>query len=271
MSELIVLDAPSGGQIGYRTLGTGGDWLVLIHGWCGSADHWNLVAPQLEHGHRLLVVSHPGFGGMAPPPREGRKIEAMGRAVAKVLDHLDIWKATLIGHSMGGPIAVETTIATPERVCGFIGLDTLSDRGYYGRVADEEIARRRRHFAADYGANMRMMVDAIVCPTTTDEMRAQLTRGMLASAPADFALDINEDLFAWNAEERWPLVACPKMLLNSPLVARLADPESMPCFAATEIAAYDSGHFPMIEAPAMIVEKIRNCLAQLASAGNSTH
>jgi pimeloyl-ACP methyl ester carboxylesterase len=264
MSELVVLDAPSGGQIGYRTFGTEGGWLVLIHGWCGSADHWDLIAPQLAHAHRLLVVSHPGFGGMAPPPRAGRTIEAIGSAVAKVLDHLDIRTATLVGHSMGGPIAVETAIATPERVCGLLGLDTLSDRGYYGRVPDEEIARRRRHFAADYGANMRTMVDAIVHPTTTDEMRAKLSRGMLAAASADFALDINEALFAWSAEERWPLVACSKMLLNSPHVAKLADPEPMPCFVATEIDTYDSGHFPMIEAPAMIVEKIKSCLARLA-------
>jgi pimeloyl-ACP methyl ester carboxylesterase len=271
MTELIALDAPAGGQIGYRTVGADGDWLVLIHGWCGSADHWDLVAPELSKAHRLLVVSHPGFGGMAAPAHKARTINAMGLAVVKVLAHLDIREATLIGHSMGGPIAVEAAIASPERVGGLLGLDTLSDRGYYGRVPNEEIARRRWHFASDYRANMRMMVDAIVDPTTNEDMRAQLTHGMLAAAPADVALDINEDLFAWNAEERWPLVGCPKMLLNSPHVARLADPQPMPCFAATEIATYGSGHFPMIEAPGMIVEKIENCLAHLASARNSTH
>lgn len=269
MSELTALDAPFGGQIGYRTFGIKGDWLVLIHGWCGSADHWGLIAPDLSRDFRLLAVSHPGFGGMAAPPPAGRTIRAMGTAVARVIAHLDIAGAILVGHSMGGPIATETAIAVPARVAGLIGLDTLSDRGYYGRVPDEEIRRRHDDFAKDYSVNMRRMVDDIVHPMTGEAMRRSITDGMLAAAPASFALDVKDSLFAWDAEERWPLVMCPKLLLNSPHVARLADPEPMPCFAATKIVSYESGHFPMIEAPAVIVEKIRSCVDSLVYS-NST-
>lgn len=262
-NDLIALDAPSGGQIGYRTFGSEGDWLVLIHGWCGSADHWNLIAPELSSDFRLLAVSHPGFGGMAAPGKAGQAVKAMGATVAHLLHHLNITGAILIGHSMGGPISTEVAIAAPDRVAGVIGLDTLSDRDYYGRVPDAEIRRRHDDFAVGYAANMRAMVNNIVHPTTDDALRQVITDEMIASAPAQFALDIKDDLFEWNAEERWPLVACPKMLLNSPWVARLAHPDPMPCFAETEIATYDSGHFPMIEAPAMIVEKLKTSLERL--------
>jgi len=263
MDALFPLDAPFGGQIGYRTLGDTGRWLVLIHGWCGSAEHWDIVGPELAHDFRVLVVSHPGFGGMAPPPPGGQTIIAMGAAVARVLGHLDISGAILIGHSMGGPIATETAIAAPERIAAVLGLDTLSDRGYYGRVPDEEIRRRHDDFLVDYPVRMREMVDMIVHPTSSEAMRARITDGMVAAAPPEFALDVKDDLFAWNAEDRWPLVACPKMLLNSPHVAHLAHPDPMTCFAATPVATYDSGHFPMVEAPSMIVDKIRGCVANL--------
>jgi pimeloyl-ACP methyl ester carboxylesterase len=263
-AALTKLDAPFGGQIGYRVKGTAGSWLVLVHGWCGSAGHWDIIAPQLACDHRVLVVSHPGFGGMAEPPSSGQTIAAMGAAVAHVLAHLDISGAVLIGHSMGGPISTETAITAPERVAGVLGLDTLSDRDYYGRVPDEEIRRRHDDFAVDYPGVMRRMVDDIVHPTTSEAMRARLTGGMLAASLPDFALDIKDDLFLWDAQERWPLVTCPGMLLNSPHVARLAHPQPMPCFAATPIVTYDSGHFPMIEAPAMIVEKLLTCVAMLA-------
>ncbi|CDN51390.1 alpha/beta fold hydrolase [Neorhizobium galegae] len=263
MNNLHLLDAPFGGQVGYRTLGTAGDWLVLIHGWCGSAGHWDIIGPELARDFRVLVLSHPGFGGTAPPPASGQTITAMGAAVALVLGHLDISGAILVGHSMGGPISTETAITAPQRVAAVIGLDTLSDRDYYGRVPDEEIRRRHEEFQMDYPARMRAMVDMIVHPTTAEAVRAQINDGMLAAAPGDFALDIKDDLFAWNAEDRWPLVTCPKMLLNSPYVARLAHPDPMPCFAATPIATYDSGHFPMVEAPSMIVDKIRSCIASL--------
>ncbi|HEY0122460.1 MAG TPA: alpha/beta hydrolase [Rhizobium sp.] len=266
--SLTRLDAPFGGQIGYRIEGNAGSWLVLVHGWCGSANHWDLIAPKLARDHQILIVSHPGFGGMAEPPATGQTIRAMGAAVAHILDHLDIKGSILIGHSMGGPISTEIAIAAPNRVAGLIGLDTLSDRDYYGRVPDEEIRTRHDDFAPDYHGNMRRMVDNIVHPTTSPAMRALLTEGMIAAARPDFALDVKDDLFLWNAEDRWPLVKCPKILLNSPHVARLAHPDPMPCFAETSIETYESGHFPMIEAPALIVEKLRTCIAKLASARN---
>lgn len=262
-APLATLDAPMGGQIGYRIFGTGGDWLVLIHGWCGNADHWTAIAPELASEHRILAVSHPGFGGMAAPPQNGHTIQGMGAAVKHVLAHLDIDDAILIGHSMGGPIMTEVAILAPKRIKALIGLDTLTDRDYYGRIPDDEITRRHDDFAADYAGRMRVMIDNIVHPSTTEAMRQTISDGMVASAPADFALDVKDDLFAWNAEERWPLVTCPALMLNSTWVARLASPDTMPCFSETEIIEYDSGHFPMLEAPAMIVEKLRTCIDRL--------
>lgn len=260
---LATLDAPMGGQIGYRIFGTQGSWLVLIHGWCGSAEHWNDIAPDLARDHRVLAVSHPGFGGMAPPPPSGQTVEAMGAAVAGLLTQLDITGAILIGHSMGGPIMTEVQIAAPSRIAGLLGLDTLTDRDYYGRLPDEEIHRRHADFKLDYAGRMRAMVDNIVHPSTGEAIRQSITDDMIAAAPADFALDIKDDLFAWDAEERWPLVKSPAIMLNSPWVARLAHPQPMPCFDDVEIVEYESGHFPMVEAPAMIVEKIRTCIAKL--------
>lgn len=263
LAPLSTLDAPMGGQIGYRVFGSEGDWLVLIHGWCGNAEHWNGIAPELGRDHRVLAVSHPGFGGMLPPPPAGQTVRAMGAAIAHLLAHLGIEAATLIGHSMGGPIMTEVAIIAPERVRALIGLDTLTDRDYYGRVPDDELVRRHEEFAADYAGRMRAMIDAIVHPSTDEAMRQSITHSMIASAPAAFALDVKDDLFAWDAEERWPLVACPAVMLNSAWVAQLADPTPMDCFSSTDVVEYDSGHFPMIEAPVMIVEKLRTCLATL--------
>ena len=270
MTGLARLPAPSGGEVGYRVYGSQGEWIALVHGWCGSAGHWDEIGPMLARDHRVLVMSHPGFGGMAPPPASGQTIRAMGAAVAHILDHLDISGITLIGHSMGGPISTEVAIAAPQRVKAVIGLDTLSDRDYYGRVPDAEIEKRHSDFLTDYPKRMREMVDIIVHPSTDEPMRVAITEGMLAAAPANFALDVKDDLFLWDAEERWPLISCPGMLLNSPYVARLAHSVAMPCFAKTPVETYDSGHFPMIEAPQMIVDKIMLCLDHLSREGGTS-
>lgn len=262
LPPLQTLDAPSGGLIGYRMLGSG-RWLVLVHGWCGNADIWNPVLPSLARDFRILVVTLPGFGGMAAPPRSGRTIGAMGAAVAHVLACLSIDDAVLVGHSMGGPIMTEVAIAAPDRVRALLGLDTLTDRDYYDRVPNEEIARRHADFAADYAGRMRAMIDDITHPRTPETIRTAITHDMVTSAPMKYALDVRDRLFEWDAEKRWPLVHCPALMLNSAWVARLAPPEQMDCFAATTVVSYDCGHFPMAESPAMIVEKLKSCIGRL--------
>lgn len=255
---LEALDAPFGGRLGYRVVGTAGSWAVLIHGWCGSAGIWDEIVPPLAETGRVLVVSLPGFGGMAPPLSGSGTIRAMGAAVARVLDHLGVSGATLVGHSMGGPVATEVAIASPSRIGAVLGLDTLSDRTYYGHVPDQEIRRRHDEFLADYPGRMRSMVDDIVHPTTGEALRRSITDAMLTAAPPSFALEVRNDLFAWDVEQRWPLVTCPAALLNSPLVARLAEAEPIPCLATTPVDTYESGHFPMLEAPGLLNEKLRS-------------
>lgn len=268
IAPLASLPAPMGGRIGYRVTGAHRPWLVLIHGWCGSADQWTPIVPDLCRDWRVLTLSLPGFGGMSPPPPAGMTMAAMGAAVAALLDGLAIEDALLVGHSMGGPIMTETAICAPDRVKALLGLDTLTDRGYYGRVAPAEIKRRRQLFESDYPGRMRIMIDDIAHPSTGEATRRAIVDGMLASAPRDYALDVKERLFAWDAQERWPLVRHPALLLNSSWVARLADPRPMDCFRETEVVEYDSGHFPMMESPGMIVEKLRPCLDRLVYASS---
>ncbi len=181
------LPAPRGGEVAYRTFGTDGPWLILIHGWCGSAAHWDRIAPALSADRRILAMSHPGFGGTAAPPKAGRTIDAMAEAVIAVLDDAGARSALLLGHSMGGPIATEAAILLGPRAEGLIGLDTLSDRGYYGRQTAEEIARRRRLFEADFAGVMRRMVDDIARPSTPETLRAAIAEQM-SRVPAGFAL-----------------------------------------------------------------------------------
>ena len=263
MTPLETLEAPFGGRIGYRVVGTAGRWTVLIHGWCGSAAVWDDIVPALAEDGRVLAVSLPGFGGMAPPPSGAETIGAMGAAVAHALDHLDVSGATLVGHSLGGPVATEVAIASPSRTGAVLGLDTLSDRTYYGRVPDHEIRRRCDDFLVDYPGRMRSMVDAIVHPTTRAALRRSITDAMLAAASPFFALHVRNDLLAWDVEQRWPLVTCAAILLNSPLLTRLAEADPIPCLATTPVDTYDSGHFPMLEAPNLLNEKMRSCRRQL--------
>lgn len=91
-----------------------GDPIVLIHGLSGSGRWWQRNLPALSERHRVYVLDLAGSG-------QGWRQRALGvRAAADLiaawLDHLDLRRVTLIGHSLGGHIATHVAARRPERV-----------------------------------------------------------------------------------------------------------------------------------------------------------
>jgi pimeloyl-ACP methyl ester carboxylesterase len=90
------IDGPAGAPV-----------LVLLHGLCESMRAWDLAAPLLTGGHRVMRVDLFGFGD-SPQPSLGFTIEEQARGVAELLgtQTQGISDAMLVGHSMGGSVAV---------------------------------------------------------------------------------------------------------------------------------------------------------------------
>ena len=79
--------------------------LVFLHYFGGSALSWQWVTEKLLPAYHCVVPDLPGFGGATP--LESPSIEAMARWVIEHIKKQGIHTYTLIGHSMGGKIAVQ--------------------------------------------------------------------------------------------------------------------------------------------------------------------
>ncbi len=105
-----------------------GIWAVNLHGYfAGGRAYWresSLLASTF--GWSLLNPSLPGFGGTTPLPKDDLSIQAMAREVAGLLDHLEIDRALLIGHSMGGAVAVKFAHDFPDRTLGVLYRDGIA-------------------------------------------------------------------------------------------------------------------------------------------------
>jgi len=95
--------------------------LILLHGLAGSARWWARNIPALSRSFRVVALDLPGFGASA---RGGRLIldEAAGE-VAAAMDRLEIARASVIGHSMGGLIAAGLAADHPARVDRLVLVD----------------------------------------------------------------------------------------------------------------------------------------------------
>lgn len=95
--------------------------LVLIHGLFGSIGNLGMLARGLQADASViqLDVRNHGHSGHAAE----MSFEAMAQDIIQTLDHIGVQEFAVIGHSMGGKIAMQLTAIAPERVQDLVVLD----------------------------------------------------------------------------------------------------------------------------------------------------
>jgi pimeloyl-ACP methyl ester carboxylesterase len=102
-----------GHRVTYRTAGRG-PVLVLLHGITGSSQTWEHVAPLLSARFTLIAPDLLGHGQSATP-RGDYSLGAHASGVRDLLTALGHERVTVIGHSLGGGIAMQFAYQFPER------------------------------------------------------------------------------------------------------------------------------------------------------------
>lgn len=118
--------------IAYRHFPGYGPTVVLVHGLGSSADEWDLVIPKLRAtGHGIVALDLPGHGHSGRG-RGDYSLGAVASVVRDLMDHLHLDRAILVGHSLGGGIALQFTYQFRERVSGLVLISS-------GGLGDEAI------------------------------------------------------------------------------------------------------------------------------------
>ena len=111
-------------ELCYRTIGTGPENLILIHGLAANMGFWNpLLVIALSRKFRVTLLDLRGHGYSSMPPTGYRAID-MRDDVLSLMDHLDIEKAHLAGHSFGGTVALHCALTDPDRVTSIALIDS---------------------------------------------------------------------------------------------------------------------------------------------------
>lgn len=102
-------------RLRYRVIGTG-DPVVLLHGYSRNLADWYGLADSLAGKYQVIALDERGFGQssrFADPARYG---DAMVDDVVRLLDHLALRQAHVVGHSMGAVVAANLALRHPTRV-----------------------------------------------------------------------------------------------------------------------------------------------------------
>src|SRR5581483_5933585 len=139
--ETIVVD---GGALAYAENGSG-KAVVLIHGFLLDHTTWDSVTPRLASRARVLRPDLRGLGRSSVTPGP-YLIELLAADIAALLDAKDIATATIVGHSLGGYVALAFYRMYRERVdaLGLVGSRFVSDSDEQARVRFELADRAER-------------------------------------------------------------------------------------------------------------------------------
>ena len=249
--------------IAYAVYGRASDpAVVFVHGWSCDSRYWHNQIPYFSKKYRVITIDLAGHGNSG----FGRTVyatEAFGQDVAAVLRKLDVKKAVLVGHSMGGEIILYAAKIAPERVIGLVGVDTLED---LGMVYPDEVKNSiYEPIAADFVPEVQKFVRTMF-PANADKALVEAVARDMSSAPQDVALSSMKEYFKVSDPELIKGLSVPLKSVNADLWPTNVDGNKK-LLPSYEMALMKGrGHFIMLEAPnefnALLERMVKRILAE---------
>ena len=253
--------------------------LILLHGAYASVHAWESWVDELGDKFRLISFDLPGYGLTGAIPGGDYSRANMSRTLDQIMRLMKLERAVIVGHSMGGGVALQYALDHPEKIRGLILIASSGMR----RTADEEVPST--FGLADISwlqpilryVTPRFMIasalrDSVADPDNfvTDE---QVTRyweliRMTGSREAMLQRQNSRDTVA-PLESRLIEITIPALLIwgAQDKVVPLAHGARMnsAIFNSRLIAYPDIGHLPMEEAPARTAAEARAFVDALAA------
>ncbi len=103
--------------------------LLMIHGLAGQLGHFSYrLVDELARTHRVIAIDRPGSGYSSWRSETDPTLEAQAEVVAAVIERLALGPVVLVGHSLGGAVALATALCHRDRVTGLALLAPLTQR-----------------------------------------------------------------------------------------------------------------------------------------------
>jgi pimeloyl-ACP methyl ester carboxylesterase len=103
-----------------------GPALIIIHGLFGSSDNWRSMAKYFARTHRVITIDLRNHG--RSPHNDSQRFDEMADDLLQLMDLLNITSASLLGHSLGGKVAMQFAASYPNRVEQLIVVDITTKR-----------------------------------------------------------------------------------------------------------------------------------------------
>ncbi|MFJ9659304.1 alpha/beta fold hydrolase [Streptomyces griseoflavus] len=263
-----------GVRLAYRDQGEGPP-VIFIHGTPSHTYEWRDVLPHIEaDGFRAVAYDLLGYGLSERPVNRDTSVAAQTVLLGHLLDALDIDRADIVAHDIGGAIGMRFAVAHPERVRRLLLIDSVSYDSWpsptWRRIIDENpddftsmsqdefdalLTRQLTMTVADESRMTGDVLRAYLEPHSSPLGRVSFFEHQVRHYDAKYTEEISGRLerltmpvrILWGEKDQWQPLHYAKRLSDA-----LPD--------ATLVTLPDAGHFLMEDAPERVVEEIRTFL-----------
>jgi pimeloyl-ACP methyl ester carboxylesterase len=244
-----IVVAADGVHVQYRVYGGGEPALVFIHGWSCDSNYWREQIPEFKKKYTVVTVDLAGHGG-TDGNRSEWTMARFGQDVAAAVAAVPNEKLILVGHSMGGPVAIEAARLLKSRVVGIIGVDTFKSIGA-PRPSKAQVDAIMKKFEADFIGQTRSIVTThFFAPGANEALKQKIAYDMSLTPPR-VGIPSMRAVMEYDFTEPLKNISVPIVAINSNLgepVNEARIRKVLPKFR--QVTLEGSGHFLMMEEPA---------------------
>jgi len=241
--------APDGVHVQYRMYGSGEPALVFIHGWSCDSNYWREQVPVFKKKYTLVTVDLAGHGG-TDGNRSDWTMARFGQDVATALSVVPNQQIILVGHAMGGNVAIEAARLLKGRVIGIIGVDTFKSIGA-PLPSKAQVDAIIKPFEADFIGTTREIVGGYFFTARVDPQLKEKIAYDMSLSPPRVGVPVMRAILEYDLTEPLKDISVPIVAINSDLgepVNELRIRKIFPKFRQVTLAG--DGHFLMMEDPA---------------------
>ncbi len=190
-------------KLNYKRLkASEGPTLIILHGLYGASDNWFSLSKEWSENYDVIAVDLRNHG--RSPHSSVHNYDALCKDVIELMDDLEINKSVILGHSMGGKVAMRMAVEFPQRIEALIVVDIAPKNYLPGK--DENIAKHQRIIKGMLGLdlskiNKREDVDTILSPSIPEfRTRQFIMKNLKRAKDGTFQWKLNIHAIAENIE-----------------------------------------------------------------------
>jgi pimeloyl-ACP methyl ester carboxylesterase len=198
------------GAIALDDGGSGGLPVVFVHSLAGNSTQWSKQLEHLRRTRRAVALDLRGHGRSEPPKDGDYTIAAMAGDIAAVVDTLGLDRFVLVGHSMGGGVALTYAGAHPDRVAGLVLVDPIGDGK---QIPPAEAKAFLAGFESSYDSTSQGYWTSIAGPDSA--IRKQLLADLQAT-PREAVVQALRDVMQFDPHPALARYSGPKLSIVTP-------------------------------------------------------